>query len=70
MEYLGYSRADWDMLYDEDKAAQKASILADARTLRTMYLKRLSKDMHTIKSILVFYLIASIFAVILAFILS
>ena len=70
MHYMGVTVEEWQDLSQEEKADLKQKVLEEYRMPQTMYLNRLSNDMHTIRNILIFFLVAflcwGIFASILA----
>ncbi len=62
MHYMGVTSHTWNQFSDDEKAALKEKVIDDYRSPQTMYLKRMSNDVRTIKNILIFFLVISIFA--------
>jgi hypothetical protein len=57
MHDLGVTAEQWQALSHEEKADLKQHMLAEYRLPQTMYLNRLSNDVHTIRNIVIFFLI-------------
>lgn len=57
MHYLGVSAEQWQALSHEEKADLKQHMLAEYGLPQTMYLNRLSNDIHTIRNIAIFFLV-------------
>ncbi len=57
MHYLGATADAWHNMTQNEKADLKQEILKEYEMPQTMYLKRLSNDMHTIRNIIIFFLV-------------
>jgi len=57
MHYLGVSAEQWQALSHEEKADLKQHMLAEYRLPQTMYLNRMSNDVHTIRNVVIYFLI-------------
>lgn len=62
MHYIGVTTDSWNKLSQDEQTAIKEKVIDDYRSPQTMYLKRMSNDVRTIKNILIFYLVLSILA--------
>ncbi len=60
MHYMGVRADTWNKFSEDEKAALKEKVIDDYRSPQTMYLKRMSNDVRTIKNIIIFYLVLSI----------
>lgn len=69
MHYTGLTKETWNALSKEEQAQLKETVLNDYKLPHTMYTKRLSNDIHTIKNILIFFLIVSIIGIVVTLIL-
>lgn len=61
MHYSGVTTDTWNKLSKEEQTALEEKVIDDYRSPQTMYLKRMSNDVRTIKNIIIFYLVISIF---------
>lgn len=57
MHYMGVTADEWRDLSQNEKAEFKEKVLEDYKKPQTMFLNRLSNDMHTIRNILIFFLV-------------
>lgn len=58
MHYMGVTADTWQNLTQNEKADLKQKVLEEYRNPQTMYLNRLSNDIHTIRNIVIFFLVA------------
>lgn len=71
VRYLGVDSDSWNSLTSDEKVILKEKVLSDYHVMpQTMYLKRLSKDVHTIKNILILSIVLSLVSGILMIVLS
>jgi len=57
MHYLGVTADQWHTLSHEEKADLKQKMLEEYSLPQTMYLNRMSNDIHTIRNIIIFFLV-------------
>ncbi len=60
MHYMGVTLDTWNNLAQDEKNKIKETVLNDFSMPHTIYLNRLSNDMHSVKNILTFFLVIAI----------
>lgn len=60
MHYMGITLDTWNNLSPDEKNKIKGAVLNDFSMPHTMYLKRLSDDMHSAKNMLTFFVVITI----------
>lgn len=62
MHYTGVTTETWNKLSKDEQTALEEKVIEEYRSPQTMYLKRMSNDVRTMKNIFIFYLVLSILA--------
>jgi len=70
MHYMGITADTWKNLTQEEKASLKEKVLEDYKNPQTMFLSRISNDIHTIRNVVIFFLVVFLCAWILRSIVS
>lgn len=70
MHYIGITADTWQNLTQEEKASLKEKVLEDYKNPQTMFLSRISNDIHTIRNVVIFFLVVFLCAWILRSIVS
>ncbi|PKM39563.1 MAG: hypothetical protein CVV04_09265 [Firmicutes bacterium HGW-Firmicutes-9] len=57
MHYMGITADTWQNLTHDEKASLKEKMLEDYKSPQTIYLSRMSNDIHTIRNVVIFFLV-------------